>query len=238
MVSDIPITILLAVFTTVVLSFDPPEVPLGWTAIFPCAVDFPSPILTKVNTTVSPSLTVKGCIELCDASGYDILYAGVENGNECHCGTGLAAAPEAVDASECETPCSGDFELSCGGSWRIQIYQSPALPGNTATTWHPQGCWVDTSASPVLRRPITQTFASNVDLVFQCNAFCQHRSYQWAGVENGVECQCGATGFDPNAQAAPGADCDQALCPLPNNEGMEVCGGPQRLWVLQYDFVS
>ena len=121
MPSDILLTLIVITSVRSVLSFDPPEVPLGWTTVYPCAVDFPSRILTKVNTTVSAMTTVKGCIELCDASGYNILYAGVENGNECHCGTGLAAAPEQVDVSECSTPCSGDFGLSCGGSWRIQV---------------------------------------------------------------------------------------------------------------------
>ena len=121
MLSDLLLTLIVITSVRSVLSFDPHEVPLGWTTVYSCAVDFPSRILTKVNTTVSAMTTVKGCIELCDASGYNILYAGVENGNECHCGTGLAAAPEQVDVSECSTPCSGDFGLSCGGSWRIQV---------------------------------------------------------------------------------------------------------------------
>ena len=81
---------------------------------------------------------------------------------------------------------------------------------------------------------LTQTFASNLDLVFQCNAFCQHRGYQWAGVENGTECRCGARGFNPDAQEAPFEDCAQALCPLPYDGEMELCGGPQRLWASQY----
>ena len=124
MLNNVLLTFVITAAVERVLSFDPPEVPLGWTTVYPCAVDFPSRILTKVNTTVSAALTVKGCIELCDASGYNILYAGVENGNECHCGTGLAAAPEQVDVSQCNTPCSGDFALSCGGAWRIQVRSS------------------------------------------------------------------------------------------------------------------
>ncbi|RPD67483.1 hypothetical protein L226DRAFT_608643 [Lentinus tigrinus ALCF2SS1-7] len=228
--------IIVAIIRGVLSQFVPPWIPLGWWEPFPCAVDFPSRIFRNVNTTVSSTLTVPGCIELCDASGYNIRYAGVENGNECHCGTDLAAAPNASDVSECDMPCSGDFVTSCGGPWRIQIYQSPELPGNPNTSWVVGGCYVDTPDTPAFDRPIiTQTFSPDTDVVDQCNMFCQHRGIRFAGVAlNGTQCQCSATGLNFSANVVPYEECEQALCPTLYPGALQLCGGPQRLWVHQY----
>ena len=100
-------------------AFAAAPIPLSWTTLASCAVDNPERIIAGDITTQSANNTPAACIESCAAQGFG--YAGVEFGNECHCGTGLAAAPEQVDVSECSTPCSGDFGLSCGGAWRIQV---------------------------------------------------------------------------------------------------------------------
>ena len=101
------------------LAFDPPTIPLNWTTVYPCAVDVPARVLTGVVTTLLPNNSPAACIELCDSR--DFTYAGVEYSNECHCGTGLAGTPESAPVSECDLPCSGDEDLACGGSWRVQV---------------------------------------------------------------------------------------------------------------------
>ena len=104
------------------IAFNSPFIPLGWTTVYPCAVDVPSRVLAHVVTTQYTDNTPASCIERCDAANY--TYAGVEYSNECHCGTGLkseSAGPFAAPLSECNMACTGDPDLSCGGSFRIQV---------------------------------------------------------------------------------------------------------------------
>ena len=101
------------------IAFNPPFIPLGWTTVYPCAVDVPSRVLANVVTTQYTDNTPASCIERCDAANY--TYAGVEYSNECHCGTGLVGTPASAPSTDCDLACTGDPTLSCGGSWRIQV---------------------------------------------------------------------------------------------------------------------
>ena len=57
-------------------------------------------------------------------------FAGVEYGNECHCGDSFNVDNEPVAApdAECNVPCAGDVGLSCGGGFRIQLYTALDAP--------------------------------------------------------------------------------------------------------------
>ncbi|KAI0371431.1 WSC-domain-containing protein [Pilatotrama ljubarskyi] len=209
-------------------SFDPPNIPLNWSTVYPCAVDFGARVIAGDVTVQDPSNTPASCIERCDAQNF--IYAGVEFSNECHCGTGLKQTPRSAPTTDCNMPCSGDADQSCGGSFRIQIYKSPALPGGG---WALQGCFVDTPASSAFGDPVVHhTFATNLELIDQCIAVCQHIGYPFAGVENGEDCQC-SFGFAPGVQQADESECS-TLCPLPPGDGQEFCGGVQRLMVYHY----
>ncbi|KAM5542444.1 hypothetical protein V8D89_003903 [Ganoderma adspersum] len=205
----------------------PPFIPLGWTTVYPCAVDVPSRVLANVITTQYTDNTPASCIERCDAANY--TYAGVEYSNECHCGTGLVGTPKAAPTTDCNMACTGDSSLSCGGSFRIQIYKSPALaPGG----WGLQGCFVDTPLLPAFSAAVHTTFASNVDLVEQCINYCTHIGMPFAGVENASDCQC-SLGLTAGVTGVPESECN-ATCPLPPGEGSLFCGGVERLIVYKY----
>ncbi|KAI0650915.1 WSC-domain-containing protein [Trametes meyenii] len=212
-----------------VLAFDGPDLPLNWSTVFPCAVDFGSRVIVGDITVQDPNNTPAACIERCDAQNF--IYAGVEFSNECHCGTGLKGTPQSAPTTDCNMACSGDADLSCGGSFRIQIYKSPALPGGG---WGLQGCFVDTLESPAFGAPVVHhTFATNLELIDQCIDFCQHIGYPFAGVEAGEDCQC-SFGFADGVLAVDDSECN-SLCPLPPGDGQEFCGGVQRLMVYRYD---
>ncbi|KAI0737740.1 WSC-domain-containing protein [Daedaleopsis nitida] len=218
----------LAFLTRVAYAYTPAPIPLNWTIQYPCAVDTGARILAGVVTTQSADNTPASCIERCDAVNF--AYAGVEYSNECHCGTGLKGTPTAAPESECDFACTGDAALSCGGSFRIQIYKSPALaPG----AWALQGCFVDTALAPAYRSPVVHhTFASNLDLVDQCINFCEHIGYPFSGVEDANDCQC-SFGLNTATVQAPEDECN-STCPLPPGAGNEYCGGVQRLQVYKY----
>lgn len=239
------------------LSFDPPEIPLNWTTAFACAVDVGSRIIANDVTVQDPNNTPASCIERCDAQ--NSIYAGVEFSNECHCGTGLKGTPQAAPTSDCNMACTGDADLSCGGSFRIQVrtlasntrlptlrhqraltypllslatqvYKSPALPLGASNL---QGCFVDTPATPAFGAPVVHhTFATTLELVTQCIEFCGHIGYPFAGVEAGEDCQC-SFGLAPGALVTDESECN-SLCPLPPGDGQEFCGGVERLMVYRY----
>ncbi|KAI1791075.1 WSC-domain-containing protein [Ganoderma leucocontextum] len=209
------------------IAFNPPTIPLNWATVYACAVDVPSRVLAHVVTTQYTDNTPATCIERCDAANY--MYAGVEYSNECHCGTGLVGTPTAALPTDCNMACTGDPRLSCGGSWRIQIYKSPALaPGG----WALQGCFVDTSSTPAFAAPVHTTFASNLDLIDECINYCTHIGMPFSGVEDASDCQC-SFGYAGGVVQAPETDCN-STCPLPPGDGDEYCGGVQRLMVYKY----
>jgi hypothetical protein len=141
-----------------------PALPAGWRGYYGCAVDTASRVLAADVVVQDSALTPATCAARCGGLGYGALtpcirgweadvpiaYAGVENGNECHCGTGFVDEGSLVNASpaDCDTPCasprlsqpvpvmlaheltllfhvgSGDRSQTCGAGWRIQIYTS------------------------------------------------------------------------------------------------------------------
>ncbi|KAM5542546.1 hypothetical protein V8D89_004005 [Ganoderma adspersum] len=209
-------------------AFAPPSIPLNWTTLSPCAVDNPARILADDVTTVVDDNTPGSCITSCAALGFG--YAGVEFGDECHCGTGLKAALDDGPAAVCDLACTGDVTLACGGAWSIQVYTVPALrPGS----WAYQGCIVDTTATPAFSTSALQVVPSNLDLVNQCLQACAHAGFSFAGVENASECLCSNDGIATGAVAANETECS-SVCPLPGDAGFEFCGGVERLGVFEF----
>ncbi|KAI0684331.1 hypothetical protein C8Q76DRAFT_687086 [Earliella scabrosa] len=203
-------------------AFETPFIPLNWTTLSTCAVDNPSRILAQDITTQVANNTPAGCVAACSAQGFG--YAGVEFGNECHCGTGLADVIEDAPDAECSIACAGDDTLACGGSWRIQLYTFPALrPG----TWAYQGCTVNTVDTPAFANPTALTFDTNLDLVNQCLQACARQGFRFAGVENAETCQCSKGAGPAGMQRTGEAECN-SLCPLPGDAGFEFCGGVER----------
>ncbi|KAH9939393.1 uncharacterized protein BXZ73DRAFT_89050 [Epithele typhae] len=216
----------LLVLGRVTLAFEKPFIPLNWTTLAACAVDDATRILAGDVTTVSPTNTPAECVSSCAAAGFG--YAGVEFGNECHCGTGFDEALVAAPPDGCNMACAGDETLACGGPWGIQVYTFPALrPG----AWTYLGCTVDTGAAPAfVDAALQEPFASTLDAVNQCLQACARGGFAFAGVEDAGNCQCSGAGVAAGAAAAAEAECD-SLCPLPGDAGFEFCGGVDRLAV-------
>jgi hypothetical protein len=82
-------------------------------------------------------MTPDACVQLC--AGY--AYAGVQYYTQCWCGNDLGRERRGDD--ECNTPCSGDGGVMCGGAWRNSIYSvgapAPAAPPPADCVNVPQG---------------------------------------------------------------------------------------------------
>jgi len=71
------------------------------------------------QTVFTNTNTPERCALFCHTQGH--VYAGVEFGVECFCGTSLGEKPR-VDDFRCNMPCSGDATQTCGAGNIIQVY--------------------------------------------------------------------------------------------------------------------
>ncbi|KAI2618886.1 glyoxal oxidase N-terminus-domain-containing protein [Hypoxylon sp. NC1633] len=192
-----------------------------------CYVDVGRTI--NAASTTSDTMTLEKCIEFCDDQ--DFAYAGAEYHDECYCGNELATgADEVEDSTECSTECSGNSTEACGGPDRLTLFFNPyntgPEPNLGIANWTHIGCYSEGTRGRALTfgagLSSTQMNAAN------CTAACRAAGYILAGTEYGAECYCGNTVANGAAPAEDGCD---MTC---NANKSEVCGGPNRLNV--YDF--
>ncbi|GJE88427.1 WSC-domain-containing protein [Phanerochaete sordida] len=219
--------------TTTLKARDTPPLPPNWALASACSQDDGSRLLLSDVIADLPNNTPNNCIQHCTDNGYD--YAGVENGNECHCGSGFVSgattdATYGLTAASCATPCAGDASQTCGGAWLIQLYQTPppveVLPTNCVVA---DPCATDT-ASRVLIGDEMWFLDNNTPVT--CLNFCTAKGYRWSGVEHGNECHCG-TGYQ-SVNHAPDTDCSYTC---PGNHGL-TCGGDWRIMLLACGYIA
>ncbi|KAL9602500.1 MAG: hypothetical protein Q9219_001794 [cf. Caloplaca sp. 3 TL-2023] len=88
-------------------------------------------LLTGPTYTNSTGMTVESCVNFCAASGN--RYAGVEYGQECYCGSSLAAGATTVEQSKCNMLCKGNSREFCGAKALVGVYfDTPGSAGKTA----------------------------------------------------------------------------------------------------------
>lgn len=65
------------------------------------------------------------CHAACNVPQYRAAYFGLEYGTECYCGASDAALRfrPAPDPADCAKPCPRNAGETCGGDWRLSIYQ-------------------------------------------------------------------------------------------------------------------
>ncbi|KAG2430841.1 hypothetical protein HXX76_009815 [Chlamydomonas incerta] len=65
-------------------------------------------------------LTLEACAQTARAQG--LLYFGVQSGTDCFAGSNLTQAISYGAAQDCYSPCSGDYDQTCGGYWQQKLY--------------------------------------------------------------------------------------------------------------------
>ncbi len=50
------------------------------------------------------------------------VYAGLQNGNECHCSDSFGKHGKTNSDGDCNKPCTGDPNQMCGAGWKNSIY--------------------------------------------------------------------------------------------------------------------
>ncbi|KAI8635344.1 hypothetical protein F5Y19DRAFT_8141 [Xylariaceae sp. FL1651] len=207
--------------------------PTGWTAQG-CWQDGPNGrILPTYQDPDNQQLTPQSCAQLCNSKGYSV--SGTEYRVQCFCGNAIYnGGVKGTDDTKCNTPCSGDSSVNCGGAGYLTIYsngtpqtfQPPTVQtGGLNGTWTYQGCYADnlnnmrTLPWQVLQ-PGTMTASS---CLYQCGLF----GYAAAGLEYGQECYCG----DPMDITAAGSTLQpESSCNIVcAGNASAICGGGSRL---------
>lgn len=91
-----------------------------------CWVDGPPPVNRVLNDTnvnvCSTTLSKEYCAQLCSDLGPALTIAGVESGGECYCGRSIRSGASSAPLTDCNNPCRGRENETCGGNWRLETF--------------------------------------------------------------------------------------------------------------------
>ncbi|KAI0315679.1 copper radical oxidase [Amylostereum chailletii] len=210
-----------------------PDLPGNWTSIG-CYTDNPaSRTLTAASFTNTTGMTIESCVSFCDRQSF--IFAGTEFAQECYCGDTISDGGTNTTASDCNTPCTGNANETCGAGGRLSMYWSgkqPPPPPTTAPSnglWRSLGCYNDTTAARSLSVPVNVPGGTANVSVQTCTQACFDLGYPLAGMEFAQECYCDVQ-FENGAISEPITDCNMPC----NGNASEFCGGPNRLNVYNF----
>ncbi|KAI8806738.1 WSC domain-containing protein [Cladochytrium replicatum] len=176
-----------------------------------------------VNTT---SMTIESCTSFCAFKNFTL--AGLEFGQECWCGNKIEFANGPTEPSNCDTPCVGFAEESCGGPKALDVWGSTGRPvvskPTPQTSGLPSGCVYSGCHHDNVQERALSERAQYPGLLTPalCVETCLSKGFKYAGMEYGFECYCGQSVlYDPE---------DSSLCftPCEGNDGL-LCGGDVNL---------
>ncbi|EMC92658.1 hypothetical protein BAUCODRAFT_114446 [Baudoinia panamericana UAMH 10762] len=215
--------------------------PPGWTS-FGCWTDGGIRSLSH-STQVeggSSNMTVDACTAACASAGYTL--AGVEYADECYCDDFLSSSASNTSLTDCNMLCAANSSEFCGAGNRLNLYAAgsaiPAVKPVSKTPpppagWASLGCFNDSVGA----RTLSNAQYLDSMTIEECTSACAKAGYTFAGTEYGGECYCdnaiqnyAALNYGGPAVDG-GAGCNMACAGTVN----EMCGGPDRLNVYQYN---
>lgn len=179
--------------------------------------------MTGYRQDFPDSLTPEKCISVCTSKGF--AYAGVQYGAECFCDNRQPSSLESVPDSDCSKECSGDKNKKCGGTWRMNVYNTGLTSSNSATAY--LGCFKDNENGPRLLKGFQQDFPDSLTIQ-KCLKVCYNKGFIFAGLQYRVECFCGNERPSPKASADEG-DCRESC----SGDSSQICGGGWRMSVYE-----
>jgi hypothetical protein len=188
--------------------------------------------LTGAATFNFTTMTPQVCESFCYAQKLPIW--GVEYGGECYCGDHLTVGAWQSFASQCAVKCPGNNALSCGGGGYLNLYgASPNPPvetsanGKNVTAPVYVGCRTEGNGKRALSGASVADGTSMTSAA--CGRFCLNRGFLVFGTEYSSECYCG-NALEPSSAVAPAGECGMKC----SGDATEMCGGPNRLSVYQW----
>ncbi|KUJ18891.1 WSC-domain-containing protein [Mollisia scopiformis] len=76
------------------------------------------------------NLTIAACANYCNTISSTRFYPliGVEDKDQCFCGTNFTRDPGTANEFGCNDPCNGNANLTCGGQGYINVYNATSVP--------------------------------------------------------------------------------------------------------------
>ena len=109
-------------------STTPAYLPSGW-AYSGCYNDDPTARVLSLWQTSNPNMTVQTCVWSCYELGYSI--SGLEFREECFCSNSINNGGSLAQWDwECDLPCRGNKEETCGAGNRLSIYSNGTVKTN------------------------------------------------------------------------------------------------------------
>jgi len=155
-----------------------------------CYVDDEDRILKHFLRDQDESNTPSKCVAECGSLGYPL--AGVQYSHNCFCGHRLAHRARIAPRTDCNTPCSGDESVFCGGTWRMNVYSTRTsntpgqgcLPGHAKDDKDDKDCCSSTTFPRCCHRVFTKDF--------WCEKDPSSWGTSWQGMKVSTsECGCG-----------------------------------------------
>merc|ERR1719431_1115250 len=83
----------------------------------------PSRLLGELLKDDQISMTPELCQRICFVDN-SYKYAGVQYAYQCFCGNVEPPATKLLPRSHCSSPCAGNSDKMCGGSWKMNVYKN------------------------------------------------------------------------------------------------------------------
>ena len=141
--------------------------------------------LFKGQSYTLATMTPSKCINYCSSfepGTYD--YAGLRD-NTCYCDKDSIDQFPKVPDQDCNFPCPGNPNTSCGGEGKMTVYET-----SKQTLLFEQTPYY-TDRLCVQGNPMKHSIRFSAELTpDMCFEQCESAQYKYAGLSNGVECDC------------------------------------------------
>uniref|UniRef100_A0A0W0F5Z2 Putative copper radical oxidase n=1 Tax=Moniliophthora roreri TaxID=221103 RepID=A0A0W0F5Z2_MONRR len=104
----------------------PTQLPGNWTHQGCYSDNVGGRSLNAAAFTSNNNMTIENCIAFCDSK--NLVFAGVEFGDECYCDNNILNGGAKVAATDCNMPCSGSSRELCGAGNRLNVFWSGKTP--------------------------------------------------------------------------------------------------------------
>ena len=161
--------------------------------------------------------TPRFCASICAAAG--VSFFGLNNYNNCVCGSGDNPTSTRLDDMRCSTPCGGVDDVMCGGHNELSVYSImplDILPVDVS--YREVGCYIDDEQNRDLSGPGVSMGRDASPAT--CAALCS--GYTHFGLQYYSLCFCGNEYGRLGAGNRP--DCNTPC----DGDALTVCGGYQR----------
>jgi hypothetical protein len=171
------------------------------------------------------------------------------NSQECWCGNAILFQNGPAPAADCNMPCAGSKEETCGSGNRLTLFgfgtangtagtepvpttptvptvpagPAPTQPGNLPGNWTYAGCYIDNANGRILPNQVPDS--ANLTSA-NCINECTSLGFKVAGTQYGAQCFCA------NALYGGAALTDESQCSMScSGNSFEKCGAGNRMSV-------